>query len=192
MNKFKEMTDLELMQEIANYESRALEELYDRYSPLLYTIIKKIAPDEFTAEKILIDVFVIIWRKINKFNFNHGNVYSWLVTLARNKTVDSLRRSRRSLSASLNYDDNYEDYFIIPTFPPDMDSIDLSTALSLKPKVENALSKLTDTQKYVLHLAYYEGYTIDEIARKLNIPIETVRSKVMNALHNFRDNLTKE
>lgn len=192
MNRFKELTDLELMREIANFESRALEELYDRYSPLLYTLIKKIAPDESTAEKILVDVFVIVWRKTSKFNFSHGNVYSWLVTLARNKAVDEVRRSRHSLSASQIYDEDYEDYFIIPTFPADMDSLDLNTAMSLKPKIERALSKLTDTQKYVLHLAYYEGYTIDEIAEKLNIPIETVRSKVMNALHNFRDNLTKE
>lgn len=192
MSRFKELTDLELMREIANFESRALEELYDRYSPLLYTLIKKITPDEETAEKVLVDVFVIVWRKTYKFNFNNGNVYSWLVTLARNKAVDTLRRSRLSLSASQIYDDDYEDYFIIPTFPDDMDSLDLNTAMSLVPKVERALSKLTDTQKYVLHLAYYEGYTIDEIADKLNVPIETVRSKVMNALHNFRDNLTRE
>lgn len=192
MNRFKELTDLELMREIANFESRALEELYDRYSPLLYTLIKKITPDEETAEKVLVDVFVIVWRKTFRFNFNNGNVYSWLVTLARNKAVDTLRRSRNSLSTSQIYDDDYEDYFIIPTFLDDMDSLDLNTAMSLMPKVERALSKLTDTQKYVLHLAYYEGYTIDEIADKLNVPIETVRSKVMNALHNFRDNLTKE
>jgi len=192
LNRFKELTDLELMREIANFESRALEELYDRYSPLLYTLIKKITPDEETAEKVLVDVFVIVWRKTFRFNFNNGNVYSWLVTLARNKAVDTLRRSRNSLSTSQIYDDDYEDYFIIPTFLDDMDSLDLNTAMSLVPKVERALSKLTDTQKYVLHLAYYEGYTIDEIADKLNVPIETVRSKVMNALHNFRDNLTKE
>ncbi|MEG8947809.1 RNA polymerase sigma factor [Rosettibacter firmus] len=192
MGKFTELTDLELMQQIANFESRALEELYDRYSPLLYTIIKKIVMDESTAEKVLVDVFVIVWRKTSKFDFRHGNVYSWLVTLARNKAVDTLRRSRNSLSASQVYDDDYEDYFIIPTFLPDMDSLDLNTAMSLQPKVERALSKLTDTQKYVLHLAYYEGYTIDEIADKLNVPVETVRSKVMNALHSFRDNLTKE
>ncbi|MCX7798098.1 MAG: sigma-70 family RNA polymerase sigma factor [Melioribacter sp.] len=192
MSRFKELTDFELMREIANFESRALEELYDRYSPLLYTLIKKIVPDEVTAEKVLVDVFVIVWRKTYKFNFSHGNVYSWLVTLARNKAVDVVRRNRHSLSASQIYDEDYEDYFIIPTFPPDMDSLDLNTAISLKPKIERALTKLTDTQKYVLHLAYYEGYTIDEIAEKLNIPIETVRNKVMNALHNFRDNLTRE
>jgi RNA polymerase sigma-70 factor, ECF subfamily len=191
LSKYKELTDLELMQEIARFESRALEELYDRYSPLLYTIIKKIAPDEVMADQILIEVFVIIWRKIDKFDFKTANVFTWLVTLARNKAVDSLRKGRDS-EPEQPYDDTYEDYFILPLFQKDIDSLDYNTAITLKPKIEMALAKLTDTQKYVLHLAYYEGFTIDEIADKLNVPIETVRSKVMTALHNLRDYLVSE
>lgn len=192
MNKFKDLSDLELMHEIARFESRALEELYDRYSSLLYTVIKKISPDQVTAEQILVEVFVIIWRKSNSFNFRSGSVFSWLVTLARNKAVDSLRRERAANNTVQFYDDDYENYFILPTFPEEMDSLDFNTAVSLKPKVERALTKLTDTQKYVLHLAYYEGYTIDEIADKLNVPIDTVRSKVMTALHSLRDFMVKE
>lgn len=192
MSKFGELTDLELMHEISKFESRALEELYDRYSPLLYTVIKKIAPDPANAEQILVEVFIIIWRKVSKFNFANGNVFSWLVTLARNKAVDMLRRERAAGTTSQFYDDDYEDYFIIPTFPHEMDSLDFNTAVSLKLKIEKALSKLTDTQKYVLHLAYYEGYSIDEIADKLNVPIETVRSKVMAALLSLRDFMVKE
>ncbi len=192
MSKFKALTDLELMQEIANFESRALEELYERYSPLLYTIIKKISPDEQTTRQILIEVFVIIWRKISKFDFASGNVYTWLVTLTRNKSVDHLRRTRTSLNSLDFYDDEYEDFYIVPTFAQDIDSLDLETVMTIKPKVERALSKLTDTQKYVLHLAYYEGYTIDEIADKLNVPVETVRSKILTALQNLKDYLITE
>ena len=149
------------MREIAQYESRALEELYERYSSLLYTVIKKISPDQATAEQILVEVFVIIWRKINKFDLNNGNVFSWLVTLTRNKAVDSLRRERAAGITVQFYDDDYEDYFILPSFPNEMDSLDFNTAVTIKPKIEKSLAKLTDTQKYVLHLAYYEGFTID-------------------------------
>ncbi|MFA7229606.1 MAG: sigma-70 family RNA polymerase sigma factor [Melioribacteraceae bacterium] len=192
MSKFKNQSDIELMHEISRFESRALEELYDRYSSLLFTVIKKISPDTIIAEQILVEVFVIIWRKIQKFDFNTGNVYCWLVTLARNKAVDSLRRER-STSVMLDiYDDDYEDFYVLPTFTKDMDSLDYHTAFTIKPKIEKSLSKLTDTQKYVLHLAYYEGYTIDEIADKLNVPVETVRGKVMTALHSLRDYLIRE
>lgn len=180
------------MQEIANFESRALEELYDRYSPLLYTIIKKISPNKETAEQLLTDVFVIIWRKAGSPEFKTENVFTWLVTLARNKAVDSLRRGRAAKDITKVYDDNYENFFILPTFPQDIDNLDYGTAFSLQPKIEKSLSRLTDTQKYVLHLAYYEGYTIDEIADKLNVPLETVRNKVMTALYSLRDHLVKE
>jgi RNA polymerase sigma-70 factor (ECF subfamily) len=193
LSRFRDLSDLELMQEISRYESRALEELYDRYSPLLYTIIKKIAPDQMTAEQILVEVFVIIWRKINKFDFKIGNVYSWLETLARNKAIDNLRKDRTaSRSTTQFYDDEYEDYYILPTFPNDIDSLDYKTAITIKPKIEKALSKLTDTQKYVLHLAYYEGYSIDEISNKLNVPLETVRNKIMTSLMNLKDYLNGE
>ncbi len=192
MSKFKELTDLELMQEIARFESRALEELYDRYSSLLYTIIKKVTPDQKTADQVLIDVFVIIWKRIGKFDFQSGNVFTWLVTLARNKAVDSLRNERSTEAPLLLYDDEYEDYYILPTFERGIDALDYKTAFTIKPKIERALSKLTDTQKYVLHLAYYEGFTIDEIAEKLNVPLETVRSKVYTALNGLRDFLVKE
>jgi len=192
LGKFKELTDIELMHEISRFESRALEELYDRYSSLLYTIIKKISPDQVIAEQILVEVFVIIWRKISKFDFKTGNVFSWLVTLARNKAVDTLRRERIANSATDLYNDDYEDYYVLPSFTEEMDSLDYNTAFTIKPKIEKSLGKLTDTQKYVLHLAYYEGYTIDEIADKLNVPVETVRGKVMTALHSLRDYLIRE
>lgn len=70
-----------------------------------------------------------------------------------------------------------------------IDSLDLATAMNIKPKMEEALDKLTDAQKYVIHLSFYEGYNTDEIADKLNIPVETVRDKLMTAVHNLKDNL---
>jgi RNA polymerase sigma-70 factor, ECF subfamily len=192
LSKYKDLSDLELMQEVAKFESRALEELYDRYSPLLYTIIKKIAPDGIIPDQILVEVFVIVWRKISQFNFSTGNVYTWLVTLAHNKAVDTVRRERTAGNALPQYNDEYEDYFILPTFDKDIDMLDFNTAQAIKPKIERALSKLTDTQKYVLHLAYYEGYGVEEIADRLNVPIETVRSKVTTSLHSLRDFLVRE
>lgn len=177
------------MQRIAKYDSRALEELYERYSDLLFTVVKKIAPDELTAESILVEIFAIIWKNIEKFDFETGNVYTWIVTLARNRAVESLRRSRDSSSTLDFYDDEFENLYIIPLLARDIDTLDVKTAFKIKDKVEKALARLTDAQKYVIHLAYYDGYTLDEIAEKLNIPVETVRTKVLTAMHSLRDNL---
>lgn len=185
------ITDLELIQRVANYDSKALESLYNRYSPILYTLIKKIVGDEKAADEILIDVFVIIWRKISYFDVNSGNVYAWLVTLARNKAVDAKRRARDPQLANILYDDLYENNVIIPRLSSAIDALDLKTVTSIADKTEDALNKLTDAQQYVIYLAYYEGLTESEISKKLNIPAQTVKSKIKIALSSLKDNLIK-
>ncbi len=183
-------TDLELMERVASYDSKALEALYNRYSPLLYTVIKKIAAEESIAETVMSDVFVIIWRKANLFDFHSANVYTWLVSLARNKATDSIRRLKTEAGIK-EYTDAYEDEYIIPHLSMAIDPLDLKTALSLKESVESALNSLTEAQQYVIYLAYYEGLTQKEIASKLNIPYPTVKSKVKIALSNLKENLIK-
>jgi RNA polymerase sigma-70 factor (ECF subfamily) len=190
-------TDIELMQRVSSNDSKALEVLYNRYSSLLYTLVKKIVREEQTAEDILSEIFVILWRKADLFDFNSGNVYTWLVTLARNKAVDTLRRSQIQEMQDGEkpeiglYDDNYENKFIIPHLSDYIDPLDIRTAFSIKSDVETALNKLTDAQQYVIYLAYYEGLTQKEIAEKLNIPLPTVTSKIKIALSNLRENLVK-
>lgn len=183
------LTDADIMKRIANYDSRALEILYNRYSPILYTLIKKIVGDVQVAEEVLIDVFVIIWRKINYFDVKSGNAYTWLISVARNKAIDTVRRTKNVITDE--YDDDYENFYIIPRLSPQIDDLDLKTAVSIKENIENALNKLTDAQKYVLFLGYYEGLTQGEIAHHLRIPAQTVKSKVKIALSNLKDNLLK-
>ncbi len=183
------LTDAEIMKRIANYDSRALETLYNRYSPILYTVIKKIVGDAQLSEEVLIDVFVIVWRKINYYDLKNGDAYSWLINVARNKAVDTVRRSKNIIPDA--YDDNYENFYIVPRLSPQIDDLDLKTAISIKDNIEKALNKLTDAQKYVLFLGYYEGLTQSEIAQHLRIPPQTVKSKVKIALSNLKDNLLK-
>jgi RNA polymerase sigma-70 factor, ECF subfamily len=147
-------TDIEIIQKIATFESKALEALYNRYSSILYTTIKKIVTDERLAEEILTEVFVIIWKKGKKFNHKNGSVYTWLVLLARNKAVDVVRRLKEGNELP-EYTEEYEDEFIIPHLSPVLENIDLKIASGLKSNVESALSRLTDAQQYVLSLAFY-------------------------------------
>ena len=88
------LSDIELLKRVAESDSKSLEALYNRYSSILYTVIKKITSDEEIAGEILSEVFVIIWKKAELFNFKSENVYTWLIILARNKAVDVLRRNR--------------------------------------------------------------------------------------------------
>ncbi|HEX2866069.1 MAG TPA: sigma-70 family RNA polymerase sigma factor [Ignavibacteriales bacterium] len=195
MKSYSILTDLELFRKISQYDSRALETLYDRYSPILFTLIKRIVVEERLAEEVLIEVFAIIWRKIDRFNFSTGNVYAWLVLLSRNKAADYLRRNRPvqrgQAPAVEEYTEEYENAFIIPHLSRGIDQLDLESALNVKSNVEVALNRLTDAQKYVIYLAFYEGFTQAAIAEKLNIPLPTVKSKIQIALGNLKDNLIK-
>ncbi len=189
MDDYKSLSDIQIMSKVGEYDSKALEELYNRYSPILYSLIKKIVEDKTKAEEVLADVFVLVWKKKNSSNISDANVYTWLITLARNKAVDIRRRDENSEEGMPEYNDDYEDYFIIPKLSESIDPLDLNKALSVKDNFEEALNKLTDAQKFVLILAYYEGKTQSEIAKQLNIPVATVKSKIKLSLSNLKQNL---
>lgn len=186
MSQYKELTDIEIFEKIVKYDSKALEELYLRYSPILYSLIKKIVSDVKMSEKILLDVFTNIWEKIDLFSFKTGNVYTWLITLTRNMAVDYKQNIRTE-----NYKKTgiSKDFYIVPLLDSNIDSLSLDSAMKVKPEIASALDSLTEAQKYVLLLSYYEGLTLDQISEKLNIPVSTVRTKIAVALNKLKENL---
>lgn len=183
------LTDAEIMLKIAGYDSKALEQLYDRYAPILYTLIKKIVTEKETAEEILSDVFVIVWKNIDLFDFKTNNVYTWLIMLTRNKAIDVL--SRRSDKEMEEYTSDYEKKKIIPKLSPEIKPVELNEVLEKREKIVNAVNGLTDAQRYVLELSYYGGMYEDEIAGKLKIPVMTVKSKLQVAIGNLMQKLSE-
>jgi RNA polymerase sigma-70 factor (ECF subfamily) len=185
-----QIADIELFQKISNRDSKALESLYDRYSPVLYTLVKRIVVDKGVAEEILADIFVIIWQKSSMFDINSGNLYSWLINLSRNKALDFIGRERSLITEE--YNDEYENKFVIPILSSLIPSNDLDKTFNNREKIYSAVHSLTEAQQYVLSLAYYDGLTESEIAKKLNIPLLTVKSKIRVALNSVKENLVKE
>jgi RNA polymerase sigma-70 factor (ECF subfamily) len=179
--------EIQTMQKIIDSDAAALEELYDRYSQILYTLIHKIVEDIAVAEELLVAVFLLVWKKGKRFDLSTNNLYTWLVRLAYNKAID--RKKRETAPDSLpEYTDEYEERFIIPILGKTIESKDLESAMAVKPKFEDAMNKLTETQKYVINLAYYEAKTQTDIAYQLNIPLPTVKSKVQVAMSNLKHN----
>ncbi len=187
MNTNIDVSEIELMQRIFESDSKALEVLYDKYAPLLFTLIKKIVIDEKLAEDILEETFHLIRKKINYFDFSTKNTYAWLINLAKNKAVYELRNGKNLLPGDEQEPGND---FIVPKISHLIEPLDLNKALELKPKIEAALNSLTDAQQYVIYLAFYEGLTQEEIAEKLKIPLTTVKSKIKTSLVNLNENLT--
>lgn len=180
------ISELELMQKIFESDLDALKILYDKYSSPLYTLIKKILKDEQRTEDVLVDVFSLIQKRINYFDFNTQNPYTWLITLAKNRAIFELRKKTLTKDISAEFQDEY----IIPKLSHLIEPLELNRANELKNKIEGALNKLTDVQQYVIYLAFYEGLNQQEIAEKLKIPLTTVESKVKTSMINLNENFT--
>ncbi|HLG31890.1 MAG TPA: sigma-70 family RNA polymerase sigma factor [Ignavibacteriaceae bacterium] len=172
------------MLKVSGSDAEAFEQLYDRYSSVLFSLIIKIVGDKNAAEKILEDVFLILWKRIDSFDFRTATVYTWLVTLARNKAVDELKRKLGNYELPA-YDDNYEKNNILPRLSLEIRTLELNYILRIREKILEAVSSLTDAQKYVLMFMYFGGINEAEIAGELNIPAPTVRVKLQAAMTNF-------
>ena len=181
MAENNKMSDSELMLKVAGYDSKALEQLYDRYSPIMFTLIQRIVDDKEVAEEVLSDVFVIIWKKIDQFDFKTNNVYTWLITIARNKAIDTLKRNLQKEGVE-DYTDKYEEEKILPKLSNSISPLNLEQILNNGEKVKDTINSLTEAQRYVLELSYFEGLNEKEIAAKLKIPLPTVKSKLQLAL----------
>jgi RNA polymerase sigma-70 factor (ECF subfamily) len=184
------LTDREAIEKVVNKDSKALEALYDKYSPILFTLIKKILSDKSKAENVLADIFVIIWQKSDRYDLASDNLYTWLVFLARNKSIDFLKRERGEINE--DYTDEYENQFIIPTISTKINSLEIDEAFNTRDIIYTAINNLTEAQQYVLSLAYYQGLKETEIAEKLNIPLPTVKTKLRVVLNSIKESMMKE
>ena len=142
--------------------------------------MKKIVGENLKTEEILADIFVIIWKKGNRFDTSTNNLYTWIINLARNKALDFKRREELAITS--DYTDEYEDNFILPKLSSSIPAKDLVSSFSNREKIFSAFNGLTEAQQYVLSLAYFEGLSESEIAKKLNIPNLTVKSKILISL----------
>lgn len=170
------LTDAEIMLKIAGYDSKAFELLYDRYSPILFALIKRIIPNQEIAEGILQDVFLIFSRQVDQFDYKSCDVYTWLIILTRNKTVDVLRR--RLGREKRQYTDDYEREEILPKLSPEIKALEFSDVIRMKNNIQSAFNSLPDSQRTLIELAYYEGQDENFIAENLRIPVSSVKSKL--------------
>lgn len=178
------LSDAEILLKIAGYDSKALELLYDRYSTLLFALIKKIIPNKELAEEVLSEVFAITWKQMDQFDYKSNDVYTWLVTLSRNKAIDTMRRQQGKVKKE--YNEEYEKEEILPKLSPSIKALDFSEVTDMRDKVQGAFNGLSDFQRQVLELAYYDGLDENVIADRLRIPVSSVKSKLHLASSSLR------
>ncbi|MGD8426054.1 MAG: sigma-70 family RNA polymerase sigma factor [Balneolaceae bacterium] len=170
--------ELSLMRRIKQRDADALEELYDIYKKLLFSLVIAIVKKREETEDVLQEIFVKIWNKADSFDEDRGNVYSWIVTLARNKAIDRIRsKGYKTQKQSVSI---HEPLFSLKTDTYDpMKTTIFSDRAEL---VKKALDEIPEKQSEVIKIAYYRGMTQSEISDYLNIPLGTVKTRTRQGM----------
>lgn len=172
------MTDAELITAIVRKEKSAFDLFYDRYAQIIFNVCIRILRDEAEAEDVMQEIFVQIWREVERYDASRASVRTWLFTIARSRSLDRYR-SLKTAGQRIEH-------------PPDEEFQSLSTGQDLpgagvmQPYVRGVMSRLSTEHRCVLEMAYYDGLTQEEIASRLGEPLETVKSRIRSALGRLR------
>ncbi len=175
--------DATLMQQLLRRDVSAFEELYERHSRIVYSLVLRILRQGSTAEEVVQDVFLQLWRNCARYDASRPLV-PWLLTLARNRALDHLRlkseRQRRR-------EEQTEEFPQIAAAAPEYEKV-----LDEKRRAERVralIGSLPGAQKKAIELAYFEGLSHSEIAASLNEPLGTVKSWIRNGLIRLKEGL---
>jgi RNA polymerase sigma-70 factor (ECF subfamily) len=183
-NQSATASDDQLMKAVVNRESDALETIYKRYESLLRTVILNVIRDESEVDDVLHDVLLQVWEQGHRYNPNEKGLRGLLVTLARRRAFDRLRRKAayRRATENLKTDTDNPLTFEIATISSEVEVNDLSKLLN------RVIQELPDAQKEVIDLTFFKGMSQREIAAKRQISLGTVKTRLHLAqrkLYNF-------
>ncbi len=150
--------------------------LYENYSGALRSIIFNIVNDDELANDVLQEVFIKIWRQIDSYDSTKGRLFTWMLNISRNASIDTVRS--KSFQNSRQNRELTEDVY------RSGGSSETNTDLMGLRKMVHTLK---DEYKVLVELAYFQGYTQDEISKSLGIPLGTVKTRLRNALIQLRD-----
>lgn len=176
--------EVDIMRRIKNKDEQALSELYDLYNRLLYGMIFSIVKSKPEAEDILQEVFIKIWKKAGSFNQQRGNVFSWIVTLTRNRAIDRTRSKGYKNQQKTTGDINSP---AINLKSEHYDPLETTILADRSELVNQALSEIPEKQCKVLEIAYYRGLTQSEISDKFEIPLGTVKTRMRQGMIKLKD-----
>lgn len=157
-------------------EVTAYSYLYDHYSGALFGIILRIVPQNENAEDILQEVFLKIYNNIQQYNSDKGKLYTWMIQIARNTAIDTVRSKDFKQSKQIRELTNDVNEYATSS------GINTHDAIGL----EKIINGLNEEHKKIIDLAYFKGLTQEEISGKLDLPLGTVKSRARSALIHLR------
>ena len=175
--------DAGLVQLLMHKQAEALSVLYDRYGALVFSVAFGIVKDRDLAEEVTQDVFFRVWNHADLYDRKQARFKSWLTRIARNRAIDILRKDRlRPERFALEWAGPALQYATNGKTP----SYELELRLEQE-RVRKAVSELPEEQGIALQLAFLQGYTHQEIATRLNIPLGTIKTRIRLGMKKLRD-----
>jgi RNA polymerase sigma-70 factor, ECF subfamily len=155
--------------------------LYDQIAPVVYGLARRVVRDAQIAEDVAQETLVEIWRQAPRFDPSKGRAMSWVAVIAHRRAVDRVRseqshRNRDVLVASERHGSSNGD--------------EISAAIvreDTRTEVADSLACLTDLQREAIQLAFYDGRTYGEVAKLLDIPVGTAKTRIRDGLIKLRD-----
>ncbi len=178
-------SDAALMERLARERDvNALDKLYDRYSRLVYSVVLRILQQAASAEEIVQDVFLQLWRNAHLYDASRGPLQPWLLTMARNRSLDFMRLKREK---QRRREDVLDDAPAPVAVAPNLDvQIDEHRRAA---RVRELMRALPTPQLKAIELAFFEGLSHSEIAAAMQQPLGTVKSWIRNGLLRLKEGL---
>jgi len=170
--------DMGLLTRIQSGDQEAMSALFDRYGTMVYSVALRVLKDAGEAEDVMQEIFVQVWKNPGAFVSGKGSLGGWLVVVARNRSIDMIRRRRPTEQVEL---------FALPS------STNLAREAernSLLGKIRGVMVSLPEEQRKSVELAFFEGLSHSEIAEKTGDPLGTVKTRIRLALTTIRKALT--
>lgn len=172
--KTTKYSEEDLIDALKRNQRAAFEYLYDNYSAALFGAISRIVPDDEKAADLLQDVFLKIWKNIGKYDRSKGRLFTWMMNISRNTCIDLLRKEKGKYHVDI--EDNINQVDSKTSYQPDVSVIDL----------RGIIEKLRPERKVLLDLVYLQGFTQEEAAEQLAIPLGTAKSRIRVALQELK------
>ncbi len=181
-----EPTDEQLMTDIQGGNEDSLSTLYKRHTPLLRTVVSRVLHNEHDADDLMQEIFIEIWNRASSYDAKKGKALGWIVTLARRRAIDKVRRRQAYARAEerLRLEKENE-----PQGDRGHQTEDEANAADRAAVFQKLLATLPPAQQEALHLAFYCGLSQREIAAKTGIPLGTIKTRLELAVRKMRSGI---
>jgi RNA polymerase sigma-70 factor, ECF subfamily len=175
--------DATLVHRLLRKDVAAFEQLYNRHSRIVYSLVLRILQQAGTAEEVVQDVFLQLWRNAARYDVTRGPFVPWLLTLARNRALDHLRLKSERQRRREDQTEEIPSVTIAPEYEKQLDEKRRAE------RVRALLGVLSPQQRRAIELAYFQGLSHTEIAETLKEPLGTVKSWIRNGLLRLKEGL---